>query len=244
MNNLEFKNEFDILYNNIGSNQAPGIDNYELSVFLTRAQEQLVKNYFNLKGNKYQEGFAGSPKRDVDLSELVLTKDITSDIVTTGVTKLDERSDFFKIPGDLFFILNEKIDILDGDKVRGVTAISLDETEFNRLASMPYNEPLKRQCWKLLRSNPIINESSITEIITKTGTAIQKYVIRYVKKPVPIIIEDLEGDLSIQGVTTESQCELNETIHNEILDRAVELAKLAYNLQSLEPTVQLNQRNE
>jgi hypothetical protein len=140
--------------------------------------------------------------------------------------------------------LNEKIDILDGDKVRGVTAISLDETEFNRLASMPYNEPLKRQCWKLLRSNPIINESSITEIITKTGTAIQKYVIRYVKKPVPIIIEDLEGDLSIQGVTTESQCELNETIHNEILDRAVELAKLAYNLQSLEPTVQLNQRNE
>ena len=29
MTNSEFSNEFDILYNNIMSNQAPGIDEYE-----------------------------------------------------------------------------------------------------------------------------------------------------------------------------------------------------------------------
>jgi len=33
----EMSNEFDILYNNIMSNQAPGIDEYEKSVFLTKA---------------------------------------------------------------------------------------------------------------------------------------------------------------------------------------------------------------
>ena len=38
----EFSNEFDILYNNISSNQAPGLDEYEKSVFLTQAQEALV----------------------------------------------------------------------------------------------------------------------------------------------------------------------------------------------------------
>lgn len=33
----EFSDEFDVLYNNIMSNQAPGLDEYEKSVFLTKA---------------------------------------------------------------------------------------------------------------------------------------------------------------------------------------------------------------
>ena len=54
----EFSNEFDVLYNNIMSNQAPGLDEYEKSVFLTKAQNELIKNYFTSTqgGNKYQEG--------------------------------------------------------------------------------------------------------------------------------------------------------------------------------------------
>ncbi len=66
----EFSNEFDVLYNNIMSNQAPGLDEYEKSVFLTKAQSEIIKNYFNPKGNKYQEGFDGSQKRQVDFSIL------------------------------------------------------------------------------------------------------------------------------------------------------------------------------
>lgn len=34
--NQEFSDEFDVLYNNISSNQAPGLDEYEKSLFLTR----------------------------------------------------------------------------------------------------------------------------------------------------------------------------------------------------------------
>jgi len=33
----EFSNEFDLLYNNIMSNSAPGLNEYEKSVFLTKA---------------------------------------------------------------------------------------------------------------------------------------------------------------------------------------------------------------
>ena len=36
MTTQEFSNEFDVLYNNAG-NQAPGLDEYEKSVFLTKA---------------------------------------------------------------------------------------------------------------------------------------------------------------------------------------------------------------
>ena len=43
----EFSSEFDILYNNIMSNKAPGLDDYEKSFFLTQAQEILVLTYYN-----------------------------------------------------------------------------------------------------------------------------------------------------------------------------------------------------
>ena len=71
MTTLEFSNEFDVLYNNIMSNAAPGLNEYEKSVFLTKAQEEIIYNYFNPKGNKYREGFDDSIKRQIDFSELI-----------------------------------------------------------------------------------------------------------------------------------------------------------------------------
>lgn len=71
MTNSEFSNEFDVLYNNITSNQAPGIDEYEKSVFLTRAQDDIIKSYFNPKLNKVQEGFDGSQRRQIDFSVIL-----------------------------------------------------------------------------------------------------------------------------------------------------------------------------
>ena len=70
----EFSDEFDVLYNNIMSNQAPGLDEYEKSVFLTKAQYEVIKNYFNPKSNPKQEGFDDSPKRQIDFSKLMAVK--------------------------------------------------------------------------------------------------------------------------------------------------------------------------
>ena len=44
MTTEEFSNEFDVLYNNISSNQSPGLNEYEKSVFLTKAQNEILKN--------------------------------------------------------------------------------------------------------------------------------------------------------------------------------------------------------
>ena len=74
----EFSNEFDVLYNNIMSNQAPGIDEYEKSVFLTKAQSEIIKNYFSPMGNKHQQGFDDSEKRQIDFSQLMRVAQITS----------------------------------------------------------------------------------------------------------------------------------------------------------------------
>lgn len=76
MDNQEILNRFDILYNNIMSNQAPGLDGYEKSVFWNKAQLEVLKNHLNPKGNKYGEGFDGSAKRQVDFSSLILKSSV------------------------------------------------------------------------------------------------------------------------------------------------------------------------
>lgn len=61
----------------------------------------------------------------------------------------------------------------------------------------------------------------------RNNKTIEKYLVRYIRKPKPIILEDL-GELSIQGVSTPSECELNPLAHFDILLKAVELAMTRY----------------
>lgn len=80
--NSEFSNGFDVLYNNIVSNQSPGLDEYEKSVFLTKAQDDIIKSYFSPKTNKTFEGFDGSEKRQIDFSMIMRSKIYTPREVT------------------------------------------------------------------------------------------------------------------------------------------------------------------
>ena len=60
----EFSNEFDVLYNNIMSNQAPGLDEYEKSVFLTKAQDY-IDFVFTFQGEPVGE-LNQFPRRNLD----------------------------------------------------------------------------------------------------------------------------------------------------------------------------------
>lgn len=106
MTNEEFSNEFDVLYNSITSNQAPGLDEYEKSVFLTKAQNEIVKSYFNPRSNKTQEGYDGSEKRQIDFS--MVTKSESFVPVYVGGNKVDDWGDLD--PGEYDFIVDSKED--------------------------------------------------------------------------------------------------------------------------------------
>lgn len=221
MSPSEFSNQFDILYNNIMSNAAPGLNEYEKSVLLTKAQNEIVKNYYNPKGNKYQEGFDGSAKRQIDFSELVTTAKITSTV--SGAT-YDRRGKLYELPQRLMLIIQESIDTNNGT----FQVIPIKFDEYMRLMSKPFKEPLKWQAWRLVTdSNSNIN----AEIIAHSPDTIESYNIRYIRRPRPIILVDLTteyGDLTIDGESAVSECELNPEVHEEILQRAVELAKVIY----------------
>lgn len=247
----EFSNQFDVLYNNITSNQAPGLNEYEKSVFLTKAQNELVLNYFSpkSKGNNVQEGFDNSPIRQADFSTLIKTAHLTNPS-TNDPNAADPRA---KVYTDsvlkVFIIINEML--VNDSKTRTVVPISYQE--YMRLMSKPFKEPLKWQAWRLL--NEGTNNNFRAEIITTTADKDTpwKYFIRYVKKPHPIILTNIanaygEG-LTIDGIgdtDSTTACELPEIMHEQILQRAVELAKIAWggdgNQTQLE--IQSGQRSE
>ena len=246
MTTQEFSDQFDVLYNNIMSNQAPGLDEYEKSVFLTKAQYEIIKNYFNPKSNKNQEGFDDSPKRQIDFSNLMAAKKQTSAVTTpTTYVKFDSRSVLYEMPSDILFALNETAIVTENLKTRLITIVPISFEEYARILSKPYKQPLKNQGWRLLNTGMNgATQDRISEIVVKVGATISDYTIRYVRRPKPIILTTLtETNVSLDGETNVTECELDRILHPEILQRAVELAKNAYG-GDLKSTVDLGQRSE
>ena len=149
----EFSDQFDVLYNNITSNQAPGLNEYEKSVFLTKAQDEIVKNYFspNSKGNSLQEGFDGNAKRQIDFSMLMRT--IIGTSVTASVNiHFANNTGYYAMPSDILLYINEVLKVKRNGNNVNLTVIPLAYDDYNRLMSKPFKRPLKNQAWRLITS--------------------------------------------------------------------------------------------
>ena len=244
----ELNNEFDIHYNSIAGQSAPNLDAYEKSVFLTKAQLEIIKNYYDPKSNRKQEGFEASEKRREDLKELI--KNYSNASGFDNVSKIHLSSRFFNIPEDVFLIVNEQVKINSSDCFNNTTieVKPVTHDEFNRQIKNPFQTPDSSLAWRLDYST--LNNNKVVEIVSPYNvTGSLEYKLRYLKYPKPIILTDLsvafpsEG-LTIDGETAQSNCELNESLHREILDRAVTLALRDYKPQNLESKIQLDMRNE
>lgn len=302
----EMDNMFDVLYNNITSNQAPGLNAYEKSVFLTKGQDETMKNYFNpkSKGNNTQEGFDGSVKRQVDFSMLTtvattsatsytyslvsgktdkdgkpvysrtettapkstysytvaydtdgnVLKDDSDNVLYirnegTDVSGFDtplfdmrENTKSITLPSKLMYAINEMVEVTRNNKAVLLQVIPVKFDEYSRLMCKPYKRPLKYQAWRLT-NNDVVNKA---DIVVGPSDILTKYTIRYVRRPNPIIVSDLDG-LTIDGISHASECELDPIIHTEILQRAVELAKIAWTntgQDNLQAVMQAGQRSE
>ena len=248
MTNQEFRNFFDISYNAIASNSAPGIDDFELSVYLTQAQLEIVKNYYDPLSNRKQKGFEATEKRRRDLNQLV--KDYKTTDTISNSFNINSESKFYVVPNDLFLIVNEKAKINSegcyNNKTLTIKPMSYDEYDIQ--IDNPFEKPNEKVAWRLDLSN--INDVKVVEIISPYNIlGSLEYQIRYIKYPKPIIITNLNTDfpsdnLTIDGIFEETPCELNTEICREILDRAVMLALADYRPQNLQVKAQMSQTNE
>lgn len=228
--NEQFSNEFDVLYNSITSNQAPGLDEYEKSIFLNRAQDEIVKSYFNPKTNKVQEGFDGTERRQIDFS--MITKSRIYQNFDTSLFDSREQVKSVTIEDDILMLINEYLEVdrplimrppFKSEQVR-LTVLPITYVEYSRLMSKPYKWPLKNQAWRLIGNR---GERKNVELIAGPFDTITKYAIRYVKRPRAIRLADF-GNMTIDGESTPQCCELDPILFPEIIQRACELASAVY----------------
>ena len=244
MTRQEFSDQFDTLLNSYASQAQFGeqaartdiaLDEYEKSVVLTQAQDIVVKNYFDGKMNQAGEGFDDSTRRQIDFSSLITSQTLSQS--SSQSSKFDDRGIIYDMPErsdgvtDVLFILNEKLatTVTSGGNTYTKTyvVVPLNYKEYDREMSKPYAQPLKKQAWRLFQ-NPTTGFDFKSELIPRwdltTNETITSYKIRYVRRPVPIVLTDLPDGLSVDGETDATECELNPILHPEILQKAVEIA--------------------
>lgn len=210
----EFGVQFDILYNNISSNQAPGLSEYEKSVFLTQAQEAIILDLY--KGTA-GDSFETTEEVTRYLSSLVKSARILQSegivVDNLGVTKTT-----FSLPDDLLFITYQTA-LCDN---KTLLVVPTRQDSFFKDLNNPFKGP---------NNNRVLSLSEKTNVILYSKDSITAYMIKYLSKPYPII---LEGAYDESNLTINSQIEskevdwLPESLHTQILLRAVQIAKAVW----------------
>lgn len=219
MTTQEFSNSFDVLLNSYsatlpnGASNSIELDEYEKSVLLTKAQEEIVLGLYKgtLTGNSFEE--TEELRRHLDSLIKTISPKEASD-----VKGLDTKSKFYKLDDDVWFITYESVDLDDGTKCsyKNIEVVPVKQDEWHRVKRNPFRRPNKRRVVRLDSGN------STVELVS--DYSISNYLIRYIKRPNPIILTSLEGELEINNLKEVTQCELHEALHKIILDRAIQLA--------------------
>ena len=194
---------------------------YEKSIFLTRAQDELVLSFYSGK-NSYNEGFENTEEVRRYLSQLVVTAKIREDKKgSETLEKIHSNSHFFRLPKDLWFITYESLQLIESDNPctsnASIEVQPVTQDELHKLLKNPFRGVTQRRALRL-----DISEGRV-EIISALNN-ISSYTVRYVKEPLPIILDDFSEEIDIKGNHNIMECELHPALHKTILDRAIQLA--------------------
>ena len=244
----EFSNEFDVLASSylveggftVSDSSLYAFNEYEKSLFLTKAQKQYVLSIYNGK-NTSGDSFAGTEEMRRYLHNLIAEYSTDEPVSLAnqknylkkdyfGMSGNPYESTMFKLPDDLWFITYEAVETKADDtkpKCDGKYSIIQDvipvtQDEFHRIKRNPFRGPSYHRALRLDLSDTDINTNGIVEIISKYP--IGSYYVRYIKKLEPIILINLPDGLSIDGESNVCECKLHEAVHHDILELAVRMA--------------------
>lgn len=219
----EFSNEFDVLLNSYSDSEIFSeknlikLDEYEKSVFLTKAQEEIVLGLYN---GTIKAPFENTEEVRRYLANLICTESISDSTTESGLTKYSYIYDLSLLDNPVWFITFEQVlledDTLECGNNRYASVVPTTQDDLFNILKNPFKGPSKDRVLRL----DILSDS--VEIISKYSIA--EYTLRYIRKVNPIILIDLPDELSINNSKVRSECELHEALHKSILDRAVQLA--------------------
>ena len=222
----DFSSQFDVLLNSyaipakFGSTDNPGtieLDEYEKSLLLTNSQEDLVIDLYSGR-NTFEASFEETEELRRYLANFIKEAKLEPITSTTGIIGMNSNSKFFTLPDNLMFITYESVEISDGkcDGMSTLDVYPVRQDEYNRIKKNPFRGANDRRALRLDLSEGVI------EIVSKY--TVSSYYLRYLRKLAPIVLADFGDEQSIEGVSRISECELPESVHQRILERAVMLA--------------------
>lgn len=194
----ELSNEFDVIVNSYDNSQSLVFNEYEKSIYLTKAQEYIIKDLYR--------NYEGTEELNSYLKTLI--KDKTYPIEDSTNIELD-------YPNNFLYILKEYANINTTCKSNNIVdVLPITQDEYNEVVGNPFRGSKS----KVLR----LEENKIKLI---TDLPIISYTMTYLSNPSPIILVDLPNGLTINNESKKSTTiETSESIHREILDKAVQLA--------------------
>lgn len=194
----ELSNEFDVIVNSYDNSQSLVFNEYEKSIYLTKAQEYIIKDLYR--------NYEGTEELNSYLKTLI--KDKTYLIEDSTNIELD-------YPNNFLYILKEYANINTTCKSNNIVdVLPITQDEYNEVVGNPFRGSKS----KVLR----LEENKIKLI---TDLPIISYTMTYLSNPSPIILVDLPNGLTINNESKKSTTiETSESIHREILDKAVQLA--------------------
>lgn len=236
----EFSEQFDVLLNssfiaNDFGEQSSKIDiqldEYEKSVFLTQAQEQLVINLYNGR-NIEGLSFESAEESRRYLKELTVN-------VNPNIEPLDPLDPAYTIYPDVYKVdssaisnmlfITREVALFDINNITNpkpwqngnnliVEVVPITQDEYNRTKRNPY---------KKFNEDRILRIEFGNKWYLHSKYPISQYEVDYIRKPLPIVLYSNASDVpSIDGETYNQTSELNPILHRTILLEAVKLAKI------------------
>lgn len=260
---LDIRDTFNLRYNNINSGVSPGINDYEISVFLTSAQRQVVDEYYSGTLLK-QETFESTERARKALSGLVdkleVVVDPSSSVTVPGVPAVAYACIPVPSPGENWLALSEFVRLVQvpygGSCLHGllldVEVISLDS--LSRGMKNPFRRPGSEHVYRVdMQGQEIM---IVSRGLLRDPRVHCEYQLVYLRFPGPLILTDLRDfalghglvdyDLTIDNeyLPTALPLPYGDLVLDVIIDRAVLLATMDYKENTLSNRAALNARME
>jgi len=187
------------------------------AVYLNKAQDTILVSKYSKDNEPGHDYFEASEKVRTELAPLVKNHIVLTGAFSTGGAELHSNAVFADLPSDHLYSLKEHCVVNYSDcnsnaatNTARVLPIRHDEYEMN--IKNPFGKPYEELVWRMDYG---ITGAKKYELIHGEDQSLASYTLRYLKRPLRIDI--------ITGV----DCELHISLHEEIVDMAVQFAVMS-----------------
>lgn len=213
MNALEMQYAFELRTGQVDSFEGNRIDSDKIQDLLNVSQNQEIQDRYSKYLGSSLTKFDFTEKLRRELSNLITSVNKTSFDSSDG--SLHKNAVFVMLPSDYLYGVEERCVVSDSSGSTGVAQVMpITYDEYLVEKDNPFLEPNDELVWRLDYGVTGATGIKKHELISGDDITIDSYTVRYLRRPQDIIIHP----------TNKQDCELDESIHDNIVNRAVQMA--------------------